>query len=77
MGRVLLPTDPAQRDDVVEMVAVARALNPERRGLDIPAWNIGRHCVTTGSDSGGEFVSQVPCASRRREAHERLSQKSP
>jgi uncharacterized HhH-GPD family protein len=41
--RVFLRTGLAQRDRVAEMVAVARALHPERPGeLDNPAWDIGR-----------------------------------
>lgn len=41
--RVFLRTGLARRDDVAEMVAAARALNPERPGeLDNPAWDIGR-----------------------------------
>lgn len=41
--RVFLRAGLAQRDDVTEMVAVARALHPERPGeLDNPAWDIGR-----------------------------------
>lgn len=41
--RVFLRTGLAERDDVNHMVAVARALNPDRPGaLDLPAWDIGR-----------------------------------
>jgi endonuclease III len=41
--RVFLRTGLAQRDQVDHMVAVARALYPERPGaLDMPAWDIGR-----------------------------------
>jgi adenine-specific DNA glycosylase len=41
--RVFLRTGLAERDDVNHMVAVARALHPERPGaLDLPAWDIGR-----------------------------------
>ena len=41
--RVFLRTGLAQRDDVAEMVAIGRALHPERPGeLDNPAWDIGR-----------------------------------
>ena len=41
--RVFLRTGLAVHDDVNEMVAVARALHPERPGeLDNPAWDIGR-----------------------------------
>lgn len=41
--RVLLRTGLAQRDDPAHMIAVARALHPERPGaLDDPAWRIGR-----------------------------------
>lgn len=41
--RVFLRTGLARRDDVAEMVAVARTLHPERPGeLDNPAWDIGR-----------------------------------
>ncbi|HVB45023.1 MAG TPA: hypothetical protein VNF47_20295 [Streptosporangiaceae bacterium] len=41
--RVFLRSGLARRDDVTEMVAVARALHPERPGeLDNPAWDIGR-----------------------------------
>jgi uncharacterized HhH-GPD family protein len=41
--RVFLRTGLAERDDVKHMVAVARALNPDRPGaLDLPAWDIGR-----------------------------------
>ena len=41
--RVFLRAGLAQRDDVNHMVAVARALHPERPGaLDPPAWDIGR-----------------------------------
>ncbi|MBV9380558.1 MAG: hypothetical protein JO242_07800 [Streptosporangiaceae bacterium] len=41
--RVFLRTGLAQRDDVAEMVAIARTLHPQRPGeLDNPAWDIGR-----------------------------------
>lgn len=41
--RVFLRTGLVERDDVNRMVAVARALNPDRPGaLDLPAWDIGR-----------------------------------
>jgi uncharacterized HhH-GPD family protein len=41
--RVFLRTSLAQRDDLGEMVFVARTLHPERPGeLDNPAWDIGR-----------------------------------
>jgi endonuclease-3 len=41
--RVFLRTGLAQHDNVAEMVAVAKALHPERPGeLDNPAWDIGR-----------------------------------
>lgn len=41
--RVFLRAGLAQRDDVAEMVAIARTLHPERPGeLDNPAWDIGR-----------------------------------
>lgn len=41
--RVFLRTGLAERDDLEHMVAVARALRPERPGeIDFPAWNIGR-----------------------------------
>jgi uncharacterized HhH-GPD family protein len=41
--RVFLRTGLAQRDEVNHMVAVARALNPDRPGaLDLPAWDVGR-----------------------------------
>ena len=41
--RVFLRTGLAERDDVNDMVTVARALNPDRPGaLDLPAWDIGR-----------------------------------
>jgi uncharacterized HhH-GPD family protein len=41
--RVFLRTGLVERDDVDRMVAVARALNPDRPGaLDLPAWDIGR-----------------------------------
>ncbi len=41
--RVFLRTGLAERDDLDHMVAVARALRPERPGeIDFPAWNIGR-----------------------------------
>ena len=43
LRRVFLRTGLAEPDDVREMVAVARALNPDRPGaLDLPAWDIGR-----------------------------------
>lgn len=43
LRRVFLRTGLAERDDVNNMVAVARALNPDRPGaLDLPAWDIGR-----------------------------------
>jgi uncharacterized HhH-GPD family protein len=43
LRRVFLRTGLAQRDDVNHMIAVARALYPERPGaLDLPAWDIGR-----------------------------------
>lgn len=50
--RVFLRTGLARRDDVREMVAVARALHPERPGeLDNPAWDVGRRwCHATGPD---------------------------
>jgi uncharacterized HhH-GPD family protein len=41
--RVFLRTGLAERDDVGHMVAVARAVHPERPGeLDNPAWDVGR-----------------------------------
>jgi uncharacterized HhH-GPD family protein len=41
--RVFLRTGLAERDDLDHLVAVARALSPERPGeIDFPAWNIGR-----------------------------------
>jgi uncharacterized HhH-GPD family protein len=47
--RVFLRTGIAQRDDVGHMVAVARALNPDRPGaLDNPAWDIGRRWCQRG-----------------------------
>jgi uncharacterized HhH-GPD family protein len=50
--RVFLRTGLAQRDDVKHMVAVARALCPERPGaLDTPTWDVGRRwCRPTGPD---------------------------
>ena len=50
--RVFLRTGLASRDEVTHMVAVARALNPERPGaLDLPAWDIGRRwCRPTAPD---------------------------
>jgi uncharacterized HhH-GPD family protein len=53
--RVFLRAGLAQRDDVAEMVAVARALHPERPGeLDNPAWDIGRRwCHPKNPDCSG------------------------
>lgn len=53
--RVFLRAGLAQRDDVAEMVAVARALHPERPGeLDNPAWDIGRRwCHRKSPDCPG------------------------
>ena len=50
--RVFLRTGLATRDEVTHMVAVARALHPERPGeLDLPAWDIGRRwCRPTDPD---------------------------
>ena len=43
LRRVFLRTGLAERDDVNQMVAVARQLCPDRPGaLDVPAWDIGR-----------------------------------
>jgi endonuclease III len=43
LRRVFLRTGLAEHDDVDHMVAVARALHPERPGeLDNPVWDIGR-----------------------------------
>ena len=43
LRRVFLRTGLTERDDVNDMVSVARALNPDRPGtLDLPAWDIGR-----------------------------------
>ncbi|HLI38178.1 MAG TPA: hypothetical protein VKV80_12690 [Streptosporangiaceae bacterium] len=52
LRRVFLRTGLAQHDKVDHMVAVARALYPERPGaLDMPAWDIGRRwCRPTGPD---------------------------
>jgi uncharacterized HhH-GPD family protein len=52
LRRVFLRTGLAQRDEVGHMVAVARALYPERPGaLDLPAWDIGRRwCRPTDPD---------------------------
>ena len=41
--RVFLRSGLAEHDEVTHMVAVARALNPDRPGaLDLPAWDVGR-----------------------------------
>lgn len=50
--RVFLRTGLAERDGVNHMLAVARALHPERPGaLDLPAWDIGRRwCRPTNPD---------------------------
>jgi endonuclease III len=50
--RVFLRTGLASRDEVTHMVAVARALHPQRPGaLDSPAWDIGRRwCRPTEPD---------------------------
>jgi uncharacterized HhH-GPD family protein len=52
LRRVFLRTGLAERDDVSHIVAVARALNPERPGaLDMPTWDIGRRwCHPTRPD---------------------------
>jgi uncharacterized HhH-GPD family protein len=51
--RVFLRTGLAERDDVNHMVAVARALNPDRPGaLDLPAWDIGRRWWSSASPLG-------------------------
>jgi uncharacterized HhH-GPD family protein len=43
LRRVFLRTGLIEADDVQKMIAVARALHPERPGaLDFPAWDIGR-----------------------------------
>ncbi len=43
LRRVFLRTGLAEHDDVDHMVAVARALYPDRPGaLDLPAWDVGR-----------------------------------
>jgi endonuclease III len=40
---VFLRTSLVEADDVQKMIAVARALHPERLGaLDLPAWDVGR-----------------------------------
>jgi len=47
--RVFLRTGLAERDDVGHMVALARALHPQRPGaLDNPAWDIGRRWCRAG-----------------------------
>jgi endonuclease III len=53
--RVFLRTGLAQRDDVAEMIAIARTLHPERPGeLDNPAWDIGRRwCHPRNPDCRG------------------------
>lgn len=53
--RVFLRAGLAQRDDVAEMVAIARTLHPERPGeLDNPAWDIGRRwCHPRNADCPG------------------------
>jgi uncharacterized HhH-GPD family protein len=52
LRRVFLRTGLAERDEVGHMVAVARALYPDRPGaLDLPAWDIGRRwCRPVGPD---------------------------
>ena len=41
--RVFLRSGLAEHDEVTHMVAVARALNPDRPGaLDLPVWDVGR-----------------------------------
>ena len=52
LRRVFLRTGLADRDEVGHMVAVARALYPDRPGaLDLPAWDIGRRwCRPTDPD---------------------------
>jgi uncharacterized HhH-GPD family protein len=52
LRRVFLRTGLAEHDDVDHMVAVARALYPDRPGaLDLPAWDIGRRwCRPVGPD---------------------------
>ncbi|HEX9353747.1 MAG TPA: hypothetical protein VF933_08020 [Streptosporangiaceae bacterium] len=49
LRRVFLRTRLADRDDRDHMIAVARALHPERPGvLDFPAWRIGRNWCHPG-----------------------------
>ena len=52
LRRVFLRTGMAERDDVSQMVTVARSLHPERPGaLDYPAWDIGRRwCKPSAPD---------------------------
>ena len=52
LRRVFLRTGLAEHDEVDHMVAVARALYPDRPGaLDLPAWDIGRRwCRPVGPD---------------------------
>ncbi|HZU51163.1 MAG TPA: hypothetical protein VE968_04730 [Sphingomicrobium sp.] len=68
--RVFLRTGLAQRDELDHIVAVARALHPERPGeIDMPTWLIGRQWCHAGTPDCGacplnstcpKIVSRVP-----------------
>jgi uncharacterized HhH-GPD family protein len=60
--RVFLRTGLAETDDVGEMVADARTLNPARPGsLDLPAWDIGRRWCHPVDPSCGECALSDVC----------------
>jgi uncharacterized HhH-GPD family protein len=60
--RVFLRTGLADADDVGQMVANARLLNPDRPGsLDLPAWDIGRRWCRPVGPRCGDCVLSVVC----------------
>ena len=60
--RVFLRTGLADADDVDQMVANARLLNPDRPGsLDLPAWDIGRRWCRPVGPRCGDCVLSVVC----------------
>ena len=63
LRRVFLRTGLAQRDEVGHMVAVARALYPERPGaLDLPAWDIGRRWCRPANPDCASCPLTAACA---------------
>lgn len=62
LRRVFLRCGLAERDDVAEMAAAARAARPERPGsLDFPAWDIGRRWCRPRAPRCDECVIAAVC----------------